>query len=64
MGATFALTEAVVANQREKDDALNGVAGGCAAGFLAGLRGSFSNYCVFESEQTLNSQQPVLCRWQ
>ena len=40
MGATFALTESVVANTREKDDALNGVAGGCAAGFLAGIRGS------------------------
>ncbi|OBZ78877.1 NADH-ubiquinone oxidoreductase 21 subunit, partial [Grifola frondosa] len=38
MGATFAFTEAVVANQREKDDALNGAAGGCAAGFLAGIR--------------------------
>jgi len=38
MGATFALTEAVVANQREKNDSLNGVAGGCAAGFLAGVR--------------------------
>lgn len=41
MGATFALTESVVANTREKDDALNGVAGGCAAGFLAGIRGTF-----------------------
>jgi len=38
MGATFALTESVVANTREKDDALNGAAGGCAAGFLAGIR--------------------------
>ncbi|KAI0932099.1 hypothetical protein AcW1_000684 [Taiwanofungus camphoratus] len=38
MGATFALTEAVVANKREKDDALNGAAGACAAGFLAGIR--------------------------
>ncbi|KAI0669807.1 hypothetical protein C8Q78DRAFT_976537 [Trametes maxima] len=38
MGATFALTESVVANQREVDDALNGAAGGCAAGFLAGIR--------------------------
>ncbi|EJD04070.1 uncharacterized protein FOMMEDRAFT_19377 [Fomitiporia mediterranea MF3/22] len=38
MGFTFAATEAVVANTREKDDALNGAAGGCAAGFLAGLR--------------------------
>ncbi|THH16821.1 hypothetical protein EW146_g3896 [Bondarzewia mesenterica] len=38
MGATFALTESVVANQRQKDDPLNGVAGGCAAGFLAGIR--------------------------
>jgi len=38
MGATFAATESIVANQREKQDALNGVAGGCAAGFLAGLR--------------------------
>lgn len=40
MGATFAATESIVANQREKQDALNGVAGGCAAGFLAGLRGA------------------------
>jgi len=38
MGATFALTESVVANTREEDDALNGAAGGCAAGFLAGIR--------------------------
>lgn len=42
MGATFALTESVVANTREKDDHLNGVAGGCAAGFLAGIRGMFN----------------------
>jgi hypothetical protein len=41
MGATFSLTESVVANQRQKDDAVNGAVGGCAAGFLAGLRGSF-----------------------
>ncbi|CCL99017.1 uncharacterized protein FIBRA_01026 [Fibroporia radiculosa] len=38
MGATFALTEAAVANSREKDDAVNGAAGACAAGFLAGIR--------------------------
>lgn len=42
MGATFALTESIVANQRERDDHLNGVAGGCAAGFLAGIRGAFT----------------------
>jgi len=38
MGATFAFTEAFVANERQKNDALNGAAGGCAAGFLAGIR--------------------------
>ncbi|OJA16269.1 hypothetical protein AZE42_00147 [Rhizopogon vesiculosus] len=38
MGAAFAFTESAVANQRETNDALNGIAGGCAAGFLAGLR--------------------------
>ncbi|KAG5724653.1 NADH-ubiquinone oxidoreductase 21.3 kDa subunit [Termitomyces sp. T112] len=38
MGATFALTESIVANQRRKDDPLNGAAGACAAGFLAGIR--------------------------
>ncbi|KAI0257375.1 hypothetical protein BJV78DRAFT_1112273, partial [Lactifluus subvellereus] len=38
MGTAFAATESIVANQREKQDALNGVAGGCAAGFLAGIR--------------------------
>lgn len=40
IGATFAATESIVANQRGKQDALNGVAGGCAAGFLAGIRGA------------------------
>jgi hypothetical protein len=39
MGATFAFTETMVANQRQKNDPLNGMAGGCAAGFLAGIRG-------------------------
>ncbi|KAF8078682.1 hypothetical protein FPV67DRAFT_1557933 [Lyophyllum atratum] len=38
MGATFALTESVVANTRRKDDAVNGAVGACAAGFLAGIR--------------------------
>ncbi|OCH96081.1 hypothetical protein OBBRIDRAFT_361625 [Obba rivulosa] len=38
MGATFALTESTVANYRERDDPLNGAAGACAAGFLAGIR--------------------------
>ncbi|CDO71643.1 hypothetical protein BN946_scf184911.g114 [Trametes cinnabarina] len=38
MGATFALTESIVANQRQVDDPLNGAAGACAAGFLAGIR--------------------------
>ena len=42
MGFTFAATESIVANTRETDDALNGAAGGCAAGFLAGLRGAYS----------------------
>ncbi|KDR84927.1 hypothetical protein GALMADRAFT_233397 [Galerina marginata CBS 339.88] len=38
MGATFKFTETFVANERQKSDALNGAAGGCAAGFLAGVR--------------------------
>jgi len=38
MGATFAFTDSYVANLRQTDDALNGAAGGCAAGFLAGIR--------------------------
>ena len=42
MGATFALTESVVANQRQKEDALNGATGACAAGFLAGIRGEWT----------------------
>ena len=46
MGATFAFTETFVANQRQKNDPLNGMAGGCAAGFLAGIRSTFKPYCV------------------
>lgn len=42
MGASFAFTESFVANTRQRNDALNGVAGGCAAGFLAGIRGMSS----------------------
>lgn len=42
MGATFAGTRSVVANTRQVDDSLNGVAGGCAAGFLAGIRCMFT----------------------
>jgi len=38
MGAAFTFVDSSVANYREKDDALNGVVGGCAAGFIAGLR--------------------------
>ncbi|PPQ87029.1 hypothetical protein CVT25_000006 [Psilocybe cyanescens] len=38
MGAAFKFTETYVANERQKHDALNGAAGGCAAGFLAGVR--------------------------
>ena len=41
MGATFAYTETIVANSRQTNDPLNGAAGGCAAGFLAGIRGGF-----------------------
>ena len=41
MGATFAFTEAFVANERQKNDALNGAAAGCAAGFLTGIRCGF-----------------------
>ncbi|WVR04634.1 hypothetical protein IAU60_001645 [Kwoniella sp. DSM 27419] len=38
MGFSFSFVQAAVANVRETDDALNGAAGGCAAGFLAGVR--------------------------
>jgi len=38
IGATFAFTETAVANYRQTNDPLNGAAGGCAAGFLAGIR--------------------------
>ena len=44
MGFTFAATESFVANTRETKDPINAAAGGCAAGFLAGLRGTLSHY--------------------
>ena len=43
MGATFAFTDAFVANQRQKDDAFNGAVAGCAAGFLAGIKSTCRN---------------------
>jgi len=36
MGGIFAYTDAAVSNVREKNDAFNGAAGGCAAGLVAG----------------------------
>ncbi|KAF5336883.1 hypothetical protein D9611_003156 [Ephemerocybe angulata] len=38
LSGSFAATEAIVRNTREQDDALNGAAGACVAGFLGGLR--------------------------
>jgi hypothetical protein len=38
MGFTYGATQSIVANQREKDDAVNSLVGGCAAGFLVGLK--------------------------
>ncbi|KAF7306876.1 hypothetical protein MIND_00480000 [Mycena indigotica] len=37
VGATYAFTEAVVANQREASDTTSVASGACAAGFLLGL---------------------------
>ena len=36
MGGIFSYTDSTVANFREKDDAVNGAIGGCAAGFVLG----------------------------
>ncbi|KAJ7634248.1 hypothetical protein DFH06DRAFT_1100813 [Mycena polygramma] len=37
VGATFAVTDSVVANQRQADDAISAASGACAAGFLLGV---------------------------
>ena len=64
MGATFALTESVVANTRQTDDPLNGAAGGCAAGFLAGIRGMWSeSWEVLDSAKAVNRMQHVPYLW-
>ncbi|KAJ7125637.1 hypothetical protein C8R43DRAFT_1135216 [Mycena crocata] len=51
VGATYAVTEAIVANQRETDDALNSASAACATGFLLGLRArsipTALGYCAF-----------------
>ncbi|KAJ9479357.1 Complex I-B14.7 [Pseudozyma hubeiensis] len=36
MGGIFSYTDSTVANFRQKDDAVNGAIGGCAAGFVLG----------------------------
>lgn len=38
LGATYALVDAIAANNRETHDPWNGAIGGCAAGFLVGVR--------------------------
>jgi len=42
MGGVFSFTDSFVANTRRQNDALNGAAGGCAAGLVAGASGEFS----------------------
>ena len=41
MGGIFSFTDSYVANARRKDDALNGAAGGCAAGLVIGAGGEW-----------------------
>lgn len=40
MAATFAFTDSYVSNLRQTRDPINGAIAGCAAGLLAGARGS------------------------
>lgn len=64
MGAAFAFTEAAIANQRETNDALNGIAGGCAAGFLAGLRSVLSCWVYYSFTLHVNlSTFNTGCTW-
>jgi len=56
MGFTFAFTESVTANIRQKDDATNGFAGGCSAGLLAGLRGM--GLSIFSLHRSVFSHNP------
>lgn len=44
MGGIFSFTDSFVANRRQKNDAFNGAAGGCAAGLVAGANGEWSFY--------------------
>lgn len=55
MGGAFAFTDAFVANERQTEDHLNKAAGGCAAGFLAGMRSmyGFAFEWVYYTDYTL-----------
>lgn len=44
VGATYGITEATIGNIRQKNDPVNQIVAGCAAGFLAGLRSMCNNY--------------------
>lgn len=64
MGATFAFTKGFIANERRTDDALNGAAGGCAAGFLAGIRCRFIVTDMYKFMGTQISRQHAPFLWQ
>jgi hypothetical protein len=51
MGGIFSFTDSFVANTRRKDDALNGAAGGCAAGLVAGASGEWTPKALFRSRR-------------
>lgn len=57
VGFTYATTESVVANVREKDDPLNGATGACAAAFLAGISGA-------SRQRSSTASHPYLARSQ
>lgn len=70
MGATFAFTEAIVANNRQVNDPLNGAVGACAAGFLAGVRGMvqvfvylISFFDILSSTILAHGPRILCCTW-
>ena len=53
-----ALHETVIFTNIQTDDAMNGVAGGCAAGFIAGVRGMF-RWCFLASSTLTISARSI-----
>lgn len=59
MGFTFAFTESLVANERQKSDPISSATGACAAGFLAGVRSTLYDFIRISQSNSIHAARSL-----